>query len=261
MELRETHCQFPAIRPPIELRLTQLGERPCPYLPEPSARDRAFLVDAMPAELYHGFMDAGFRRSGRVVYQPTCRSCRKCQPVRVVTADFHLSKRLRRCANRNADLQVDVGEAGVLKPTREKFELYRRYQAERHGDHQEDWEGYLAFLYASPVMSIEFTYRDAEGRLVAVGICDICRKSLSSVYFYYDPSPAEMRRGLGTFGVLREIEFCQRLDIPHYYLGFYVEGCAAMRYKIEFHPHELLGLDGVWRAGAAEMSATSASSP
>ena len=37
------------------------------------------------------------------------------------------------------------------------------------------------------------------------------------MYFYFDP--AESRRGLGTFGVLCEIEAAARLGIPHYYLG------------------------------------------
>jgi arginine-tRNA-protein transferase len=81
--------------------------------------------------------------------------------------------------------------------------------------------------------------------LLAVGICDMSPLSLSSVYFYFDPS--ESRRGLGTFGALREIAFTRQHQIPHYYLGYYVSGCGAMEYKAPFRPNEILCTDGIWR--------------
>ena len=240
----QTSSRWPTLPPPVRVPLTQLGGHPCPYLPNRVARDLAFLADAMPPAAYHRFMDAGFRRSGKVVYQPNCRACRACRPVRVRVADFRATKSLRRCQKRNADLTVT---AGPLEPTEEKFDLYRRYQTTRHAatDHL-DWPSFVDFLYDSPVNTREFCYRNAEGRLLAVGICDeAAGRSLSSVYFYYDP--AESRRGLGTFGVLREIEHCQASDLPHYYLGFLVRGCDAMAYKGNFRPYQELGTDGTWR--------------
>ena len=237
------HSDWPAPPPPVRVPLTQLGGHACPYLPGRVARDRAFLADTLPPEVYHGMMDAGFRRSGKVVYQPTCRGCRACRPVRVNTGDFRETKSLRRCRRRNADLAV---ASGGLEPTREKFDLYRAYQSGRHGERGHlDWPSFVDFLYDSPVETLEFAYRDAGGRLVAVGICDASRESLSSVYFYYDPG--EMRRGLGTYGVLREIEHCRSAGVPWYYLGFWVQGCAAMMYKATFRPCQVLGTDGQWR--------------
>src|SRR5581483_6440443 len=103
-----------------------------------------------------------------------------------------------------------------------------------------------AFLYDSPLPStVEFEYRDASTRLLAVGICDVCPHSLSSVYFYFDPN--ESRRGLGTFGALKEIEFAGNVGVPYYYLGYWVSGCGAMDYKKNFKPAEILEYDGVWR--------------
>ena len=239
-----TFSHWPGLPPTPRVPLTTLGPHPCPYLPGREARDRAFLADRLPPRVYHDLMDRGFRRSGGVIYQPVCRGCRACTPVRVRVADFSPSKSLRRCLKRNADLTVNLGP---LSATDEKFDLYRRYQTSRHGDGggQLDWASFADFLYDSPVNSVEFAYRDGGGRLLGVGICDVCDESLSSVYFYYDP--AEMRRGLGTFGVLKEIEFCRSRAIPHYYLGFWVAGCGAMAYKTNFRPYELLGGDGVWR--------------
>jgi leucyl-tRNA---protein transferase len=80
---------------------------------------------------------------------------------------------------------------------------------------------------------------------VAVGICDRSASALSSVYFYFDP--AESARSLGTFGVLHELAWARRAAINYYYLGFWVRGCAAMEYKANFRPHEVLSPEGVWR--------------
>jgi arginine-tRNA-protein transferase len=76
-------------------------------------------------------------------------------------------------------------------------------------------------------------------------VCDRARESLSSVYFYFDPS--ESKRGLGTLGALREIQWAASNSIAYYYLGYWVESCGAMNYKASFDPHEILCSDGVWR--------------
>ena len=88
-------------------------------------------------------------------------------------------------------------------------------------------------------------YRDRRGRLLAIGICDVCTQSISSVYFYFDPGHAH--RSLGTFGALTEIQFAQARNIPYYYLGYFIDGCATMQYKADYRPNEFLCGDGVWR--------------
>ncbi len=100
------------------------------------------------------------------------------------------------------------------------------------------------FLYDSPVRSIEFAYRNTDGKLLAVGIADVSKHSLSSVYFYFDPASA--RRSLGTFGVLHELAWAAARGISFYYLGFWVKGCRKMEYKSNFGPCQLLGNDGSW---------------
>jgi arginine-tRNA-protein transferase len=197
-------------------------------------------------------MDAGFRRSGKVIYQPTCRGCRQCVSLRVLVDRFKPNKSQRRCARRNVDLIIEQGEPTA---TDEKFELYRRYVTRWHArntaatlDSANDREAFESFLYDSPVDTIEFTYRDQSKRLLAVGICDRARLSLSSVYFYFDP--ADGRRSLGTFGAIHELSVARALAIPFYYLGFWVRGCSAMAYKANFRPHQVLLPDGRWCDGA-----------
>jgi len=246
---QQTFSHYPAIPPPVELHLANLPDHACPYLAGRTATDRAVWAESIPAAVYEQFMDCGFRRSGKLLYQPACRGCRACLPLRVPVAHFRPDKSQRRCRRRNSDLRITVGP---LCCSEEKLGVYRRYVADWHGRPEpEHASAFESFLYDSPLeTTVEFEYRDNVGRLLAVGICDVCPGSLSSVYFYFDPD--ESRRGLGTFGVLEEIEFARRMGLPHYYLGYWVQGCGAMEYKGNFRPNEVLDPDGVWRCREAE---------
>lgn len=236
-------CDYPAWRPPVRVRLVVTPEQPCAYLPGRRSRTRAFLAEQLPGELYRQFMDAGFRRSGQILYQPACRGCRACLPIRIPVDLFKPSRSHRRIWRRNADLQVR--EVRPF-PSAEKFELYTRYQLQWHdGAMAGDREDFEQFLYQSPVPGIELEYRTSDGRLVGAGIADISSASLSSVYFYFEPT--EARRSLGTFSILYEIELARRLGINHYYLGYWVAGCRRMEYKATFRPHEVLQPDGLWQ--------------
>jgi arginine-tRNA-protein transferase len=131
--------------------------------------------------------------------------------------------------------------------TDEKVALYRRYVLEWHGERDEEptADDLERFLYQPCTETREFAYRDAAGRLMAVGICDVGDGAVSSVYFYFDPSAAA--RGLGTFGALYEIAWAAEREVPYYYLGYWVKGCATMDYKMSYRPAQLLCTDGIWR--------------
>jgi arginine-tRNA-protein transferase len=237
------YSHFPAIPAPLRVPLTVLPLQPCPYFSERPARLRAIQAHRLDAEIYQQFMDAGFRRSGRMLYQPICPGCRDCRPIRLATYRFELSRSQRRCARKNADLSVRVVRPAV---SAEKHALYCRYLLARHDGKQDDSSSaFASFLYDSPTTSLEFEYRLPDGTLVACGLCDVSRRSLSSVYYYFDPTHS--RRGLGTFGVLCEIDYARRVGIPHYYLGYWVQGAPTMQYKMNFHPNELLCGDGLYR--------------
>jgi arginyl-tRNA--protein-N-Asp/Glu arginylyltransferase len=212
----------------------------CPYLPLRKAREEIFTATDFLPELYHDFMDHGFRRSGHYFYRPVCPHCQECRPLRVVVAGYKSSKSHRRIVNKNRDIDIHVD---VPRISREKQRLYSRYLAVRHDGYQSDTlEDLRSFLYSSPVHTLEFVYR-LRGKIVAVGIVDMCSRSLSTVYAYYDPD--EPNRCLGTFSALQEIGFCRANAIPYYYMGYYVAGCPSMKYKARFKPHEIL--DPLWR--------------
>ena len=214
---------------------------PCAYLPDRLARQRGFRVEGMPGELYHDLMDRGLRRSGDVFYAMACDDCRLCVPIRVPVDHFVASKQQRRVLRKNGDVTVRFREPEF---TSAKFALYRRYLEAQHGrtDASESEDEFRTSMYAPVVDSIEATYWLGD-RLLAVSLLDVCRRSVSAVYHFYDPDHRD--RSLGVFSVLEEIAWTQRIGVPHYYLGFWITGAKTMHYKANYRPHELLR-DGIW---------------
>jgi leucyl-tRNA---protein transferase len=234
--------------PVLSTEVSVTGREPCAYLPGRLATFRLLEMEegATVSGLgYQRLLDAGFRRSGAIIYQPMCSGCRACVPLRVPVEGFQLSKSQRRVLRRNRDVVV---QAGVPEATREKWELYERYQREWHQKalgNSDDVMEFVSFLYRSPIESVEFEYRDPWGKLLGVGIGDLCPASLLSVYFFFDPR--EARRSLGTFSVLFEIQWARDREMKYWYAGYWIQQCSAMAYKARFHPCEILGTDGMWR--------------
>ncbi len=213
----------------------------CPYLPLQEAQEEIFRTGELHPELYHDFMDHGFRRSGEYFYRPACPDCRECSPIRIPCAEFKPTKSQRRIRNKNQDVEVSTS---LPTFTEGKFRMYTDYLARQHGSALDcSRKEFRASLYSSPVHTLEFEYR-LNGRLIAVSIADISSRSLSSVYVYYDVDFSG--RSLGTFSAVQEIFFCQRRHIPYYYLGFLVPDCPSMKYKARFRPHEILRGNLTW---------------
>ncbi len=166
----QTFSHFPHIPPPVNVRLVTLAPTPCPYLPDRMSTSRAIVASSVDPHIYHDFMNAGFRRSGLMLYQPVCNRCRECRQIRVPVGTFKPSRSQRRTLKRNADLQVEVA---APSPTREKFEIYQRYVFQWHAHEKPStWEEFSDFLYEFPSTSIEFVYRLGD-RVVAAG-CAMC---------------------------------------------------------------------------------------
>jgi len=218
-------------------------EHDCPYLPDRRARIQGFSVASLPGPVYRALMDRNFRRSGKLLYRPACPACALCRQLRVRVADFRPSRSQRRVLRRNRDVTVRC--VAEPQPSVEKWELFRRYIAQRHTRPMLDnYHQFVQFLYAEPIASIEFDYF-ADGQLAGVSLVDRCDDALSSVYMYFDP--ALSKRSPGTLSVLREIEHCRGAGIPYYYLGYHVAGARTMDYKARYKPHQVLDDDRSWR--------------
>ncbi|MCB2156183.1 arginyltransferase [bacterium] len=216
----------------------------CPYLPDREARDRAFLIEKMPFGLYRLLMDHGWRRSGKIVYRPACDGCQACVPIRIPVWEFQPDRTQRKLQRRNHDIQAKIQEP---EPTREKFDLFVRYQQARHrGDMCTEWSEYCQFLYETPLQSREAIFH-LDGRVVAVTVFDVESDAISSVYTYYEPDEEMNRRSLGTWVIMWLNHYACLHGLAYHYLGYYIEDCRKMNYKTAFRPCELGDGNGGWR--------------
>ena len=229
------------------IKLFQTQEHPCGYWPERVARD--VILDpndqALP-QAYPQMLGMGFRRSGGHVYRPRCAACQACVPLRVPVAGFIPNRSQKRCLARNA--QIEFIDAAAHR-SREVFSLYRRYLLGRHpgggmeSSGPDEFDSFLTSAW-SPTRFLEFRER---GRLLAVAATDVLPNALSAVYTFYYPEFAA--RGLGTYAVLRQIEWAKQTGRAHVYLGFWIDGHPKMAYKAGFGPSEILTASGWCKQG------------
>jgi len=230
-----------------DLRLFQTAAHPCGYWPERSARDLVIDPrDPRLPRLYPRALEWGFRRSGDLVYRPQCQSCRACMAVRIAVSRFTPDRSQRRCLQRNAGVDARVLPA---RRTHEHFELYQRYLGARHPHGGMDGHGaaeFDQFLIGEWSDSRFLELRDAASHhLLAVAVTDLTADAMSAVYTFYDPDQAH--RGLGTLGILRQIEWARREGRDYLYLGYWIAGHGKMDYKRRFSGLE--GYDGnTWRS-------------
>jgi arginyl-tRNA--protein-N-Asp/Glu arginylyltransferase len=81
-------------------------------------------------------------------------------------------------------------------------------------------------------------------RLLACAVTDVTAVGLSAVYTFYDPDA--QARSLGVFCVLQQIEWAKRMNLPHVYLGYWLDGHPKMDYKQNYRPLEIVR-GGQWQ--------------
>lgn len=254
-------------------------------------------VEQMTSKQYVEFIERGFRRLGQFLYKgDMLRGCCRMYTIRTNMLYLKVSKEQRQCVNKFKKAIGDGTEkennTKKLPPfdlqtlieaeqdsskfrtrfepsrfSREKFELYKKYQVHVHNDKPEDVteSQFTSFLCKTPFPDDEIEgtpeqwetlnswvskWRRGEKlkapkrigpthecyylneRLIAISILDFLPNGLSSIYFIWDPDYAQL--SLGTLLGIREIQMCQELDLGYYYLGYYIEDCAKMKYKAKF---------------------------
>lgn len=207
---------------------------PCPYI-EPETASTVLLDPNYPMDnsLFSILIKAGFRRSGDTVYRPHCRNCNACVSVRIPAREFRASRSQRRTWARNEDITTSLVPAEFKD---EHFDLYCRYQRWRHTgdimDHS-DPDRYREFMVESSVDTVFIEFR-LDGELVALSVCDLPEDGMSAVYTFFDPMMP--KRSLGTFAILKQLEYVLNMDLDWLYLGYWIDGCRKMSYKTQFRP-------------------------
>jgi leucyl-tRNA---protein transferase len=215
---------------------------PCAYLEsEQASLEVRVMLDVDGAET-DAMLERGWRRFGPVYFRPACTACTECVSLRVLVDRFAPSKSQRRAARACAALRRVVGPPRVDGA---RLDLYSRWHAAR--EEARGWEPNpqtreryaLEFAFAHPCAREAAFYDDAAGgKLVGVGLFDETPRALSAAFFFHDPDYA--RLSLGTANVVALAGDARESGRPHLYLGFRVAGCASLRYKSGFRPHELL---------------------
>lgn len=216
----------------------------CGYLPGRQAVNVVVDPDLpVDTRLYSRLAVLGFRRSGDRVYRPACPGCAACVPLRVPVGAFRRDRAQRRIWSRNSDLTVRERRPEF---DAEHYALYCRYIAGRHPGGGMDGmtpAGYQSFVSCAGIETRLVEFKLA-GRCVAVAVVDVLADGLSAVYTFFDTM--QTRRSLGVHAVLWQIEAARNMGKKWLYLGYWIEDCRKMSYKVAYRPYELL-IDGRWR--------------
>src|SRR5579883_3123825 len=222
--------------------LERVVEKPhsCAYLPaERASLELRVMLDVGGDEMDR-LLERGWRRFGPVYFRPACAACSECVSLRIVAARFGASKSQRRAARACAGLKREVGRPRV---DAERLALYAKWHASREAargwaPNPQTRERYeLEFAFPHPCAR-EAAYYDEAGRLVGVGLFDETPAALSAAFFFHDPDCA--RLSLGTANVMALVTDARAAGRSYVYLGYRVAGCASLRYKSSFRPHEVL---------------------
>jgi arginine-tRNA-protein transferase len=218
----------------VPARVGLSKEFTCSYLAD---RQEQLLVILEPSyystDNFEQLLGLGFRRSGDQIYRPHCPACNACNSVRVLAQEFMPSKSQKRKLNK-AKAAFEVRYSKVEKES--YYPLYSKYITERHQDggmFPPTVEQYKSFLLCNwlEIMFIELWH---ENTLVAVAVTDCMENAVSAIYTFFDPRFEHF--SLGTIMILQQVEFAKQQNKQFVYLGYQIDECNKMKYKIQFLP-------------------------
>ncbi len=214
----------------------------CGYFKDRQSLFEEYLLEDISETEFEYLLAHGMRHFGEYYFRPRCRNCHACIPIRVRTDDFCMTRSQKRSLQSCRDVVVKIGKP---RYSEEKFQLYLQHKTRFSSLHDdvEDKQNFQLSFYVPTVFGIEFEYY-LDDKLVGVALGDMTRKSFSAIYTFYDAP--DSRLALGTFSILRQLEFSLAQGIKFFYLGYYIVANKSLRYKANFRPNEVY-IDQEWR--------------
>lgn len=214
----------------------------CSYLPDRQEQLLVYIPEESPcASHYTQLIQAGFRRSGDQIYRPHCEACQKCESIRVKVKQFKPSKSQKRILNKNLDVTcrlVKYDSEYFQQQHAHYYELYSQYISERHQDgsmyppNEVQFNDFIYSKWQAPLL----LEASLNGDVIAVAVTDETETGFSAFYTFFTPFMPQ--RSIGTFMILKQIEFCHAYHYDYLYLGYQIDECRKMNYKSAFEPNE-----------------------
>jgi arginine-tRNA-protein transferase len=120
------------------------------------------------------------------------------------------------------------------------FPLFQKYQQGRHSDGNMadmDITAFRDMLQDHPG-NARLMLCTKDHRILGVMLFDDVADGTSAVYSFYET--AEDKRSLGTWMVLKLVEYTAAQQKPYAYLGYWIAASPKMSYKARFQPLQIL---------------------
>ncbi len=214
----------------------------CGYFKDRKSMFEEYLLEDISEVEFEYLLAHGMRHFGEYYFRPRCNECHECVPIRLRTEEFRLTRAQKRALKSCTNVEVRIG---VPAYNDKKFELYLQHKKRFHAleDDVEDVQNFRLSFYTKTPFGLEFEYY-LDGELVGVALADVTGKTFSAVYTFY--AKANSKLSLGTFSILKQIEFCKNRGIPYFYLGYFISRNQSLSYKANFRPNEIY-INHEWR--------------
>ncbi len=215
-------------------------ETQCVYLDDQRMQMRYQYIYNASKSIASQLTAQGWRRFGHYFSRPACKGCYACQSLRIDVNHFSLSRSALRTIKKNRDTKYSVGTPRVSEAHLALYEKYHLFKKEREGweYYPINQEGYEElYIKGDKSYAKEVSYYEND-RLIGVDLIDILEDGISAIYFYYDPDYAHL--SLGRYSIYRQIEMAKALELDWVYLGYSVQECKSLNYKLQFNPHQIL---------------------
>lgn len=222
--------------------ITEIFEesRQCAYFDDKLSDTRYKFIQNCDTNTCHQMLERGWRRFGNVYFVPECADCIECKTIRIDVNKFKFTKSQKRILAKNKDIQIYVQKPTLSIDHLNLFNKYHKFMESKKGWREnqiEPAEYKHSYVDGANDYGKEILYF-LDNKLICVALCDMTQKALSCVYCYYDHEYEN--RSLGKFSILAQLSIAKQANVPHIFLGYWIQNHHSMGYKEDYAPFEVL---------------------